>query len=152
MDGQNQVSGFERHQRKRQAFTLIEMLVVLAILGLLLALVAVNFDTIFGRGQEAVSRMFVRDTVKTGLAQYRLDLGAYPSSSEGLEALLSAPSGKTEHWKGPYLDLPGNKLPLDPWGEPYQYTSPGAKNVASYDLFSKGPDKISGTPDDIGNW
>ena len=52
----------------------------------------------------------------------------------------------------PYADTPGGKAPLDPWGEPYQYRSPGTHNKTGYDLFSKGPDKTEGTEDDIGNW
>ena len=54
--------------------------------------------------------------------------------------------------EGPYAEVSGNKIPLDPWGEPYQYRFPGVKNKGSFDLFSKGPDKLEGTEDDIGNW
>jgi len=134
------------------AFTLLEILVVLAIIGLLAGLAISNSDKIFGRSQEAVARIFVRDTLKTGLVRYRIDLGDYPPTAEGLSALLSAPAGKADRWRGPYLDAPGNRLPADPWGEPYQYRYPGGKNKGGYDLYSKGPDKTEGTDDDIGNW
>ena len=134
------------------AFTLLEILVVLAIVGLLAGLAITNSDKIFGQGQEAVAKIFVRDSLKTSLVRYRIDLGDYPSTAEGMQALLAAPAGKGDRWRGPYIDSPGNRTPVDPWGEPYQYRYPGAKNKGGYDLFSKGPDKTEGTEDDIGNW
>lgn len=134
------------------AFTLIEILIVLAIFGLLVGVAISNTDKIFGRSQEAIARIFVRDSLKTSLMRYRIDLGDYPKTADGLVALLAAPSARAELWRGPYADTPGGKLPLDPWGEPYQYLYPGVKNKGGYDLFSKGPDKSEGTADDIGNW
>ena|SRR5258708_2053633 len=136
----------------RAAFTLLEILVVLAIIGLLAGLAISNSDKIFGRSQEAVAKVFVRDSLKTSLVRYRIDLGDYPSTAEGMQALLAAPAGKAERWHGPYIDAPGGRVPVDPWGEPYQYRYPGVKNKEAYDLFSKGPDKTEGTEDDIGNW
>lgn len=133
-------------------FTLLEILVVLAILGLLAGLAITNSDKIFGQGQEAVAKVFVRDSLKTSLVRYRIDLGDYPSTAEGMQALLAAPAGKADRWRGPYIDAPGNRPPVDPWGEPYQYRYPGVKNKGGYDLFSKGPDKTEGTEDDLGNW
>jgi len=138
--------------RSRRAFTLLEILVVLAIMALLLGLVITNADKILGNAGESVARIYVRDSLKTTLVRYRIDMGDYPSTEEGLEALLVAPGGKTDRWHGPYLETPGNKLPLDPWQEPYQYRYPGTKNPTGYDLFSKGPDKVADTADDIGNW
>jgi len=135
-----------------RAFTLLEILVVLAIIGLLAGLAVSNSDKIFGRSQEAVAKVFVRDSLKISLVRYRIDLSDYPSTAEGLAALLVAPANKAEKWRGPYIDAPGNRVPLDPWGEPYQYRYPGTKNKDGYDLFSKGPDKVEGTEDDIGNW
>ena len=137
---------------RRSAFTLLEILVVLAIIGLLAGLAISNSDKIFGSSQEAVARVFVRDSLRTSLVRYRIDLGDYPTTSEGMQALLTAPANKTDRWRGPYIDTPGNKLPVDPWTEPYQYRYPGVKNKGGYDLFSKGPDKVEGTEDDIGNW
>ena len=134
------------------AFTLLEILVVLAIIGLLAGLAISNSDKIFGSSQEAVARIFVRDSLRTSLVRYRIDLGDYPSTAEGLQALISAPANRAERWRGPYIDTPGGKLPVDPWGEIYQYRSPGTKNKTGYDLFSKGPDRAEGTEDDIGNW
>ncbi|SDS41883.1 type II secretion system major pseudopilin GspG [Opitutus sp. GAS368] len=133
-------------------FTLLEILVVLAIIGLLVGLVVSNTDKIFGQSQVAVARIFVRDTLKTPLTRYRMDMGDYPSTAEGLQALVTPPSARTEAWHGPYLDAPGGRLPTDPWGEPYQYRYPGIKNPGGCDIFSKGPDKVADTEDDIGNW
>ena len=135
-----------------RAFTLIEILVVVAIIGLLAGLLFTNTDKIFGRSQEVVARVFVRDSFKTALVRYKIDLGSYPSTAEGLGALLTAPSNAADHWHGPYAEVSGSQIPLDPWGEPYQYRNPGTHNKDGYDLFSKGADKTEGTADDIGNW
>lgn len=136
----------------RGGFTLLEILVVLAIIGLLVGLVVSNTDKIFGQSQEAITRIFVRDSIKTPLTRYRIDIGDYPATNEGLAALLVAPTNVTDKWHGPYMDVPGNKAPVDPWGQPYEYRYPGVKNPGGYDVFSKGPDKTAETADDIGNW
>ena len=145
-------ASFRQVSRTRSAFTLLELLVVLAIIGLLAGVTISNTDKIFGHSQEAVARIFVRDSLKTSLVRYRIDMSDYPSTAEGIQALLTAPANKADHWRGPYIDTPGNKAPVDPWGEPYQYRYPGTKNKSGYDLYSKGPDKVDGTDDDIGNW
>lgn len=134
------------------AFTLIEILVVVAIIGLLAGLFISNTDKIFGQSQEVVARVFVRDSLKTSLVRYKIDLGGYPTTAEGLQALLTAPGDGADRWRGPYVEVSGNRLPVDPWGESYQYQYPGTHNKDGYDLFSKGPDKTAGTADDIGNW
>jgi general secretion pathway protein G len=136
----------------RRAFTLLEILVVLAIIGLLVGLAVTRVGGIFGSKQEDVARLFVNSSVKTPLTAYRIDMGGYPSTAEGLQALATPPQNKGDSWKGPYIEAPGGKLPMDPWQEPYVYRFPGVKNKDSYDLFSKGADKTEGTPDDIGNW
>ena len=135
-----------------RAFSLIEILVVVAIIGLLAGLLITNTDKIFGQSQQVVAKVFVHDSLKTSLTRYRIDVGDYPSTAEGLAALLTAPPSAADRWRGPYLEVPGNKLPVDPWGEPYQYRNPGVKNKGGYDLYSKGPDKTEGSEDDIGNW
>ena len=128
-------------------FSLIEILIVLGIMALLAGVVIVNVEGIFGGSQAKAAEIFVKTSVKAPLLQYKLHIGRYPSTAEGLKALLSAPSGKTAKWKGPYVD----SLPDDPWGKPYQYRFPGAKNKNSFDLFSYGPDGTESS-DDIGNW
>ena len=139
-----------RRRRSRRGFTLMEILVVLAILALLFGLAISNVTGIFGGSQVQVAELFVKQSIQTPLFTYRMHMGDYPTTAEGLQALISAPSNRGDKWHGPYLKE--NKVPLDPWGEPYQYQSPGARNKSSYDIWSKGPDKQSGTDDDIGNW
>jgi len=145
-------SSLLRSGARRRGFTLLEILVVLAIIGLLVGLVVSNTDKIFGQSQEAVAKIFVRDSLKTPLTRYRIDMGDYPSTNEGLAALITAPNNAADKWRGPYLDTSGGKLPVDPWGQPYEYRYPGVKNPGGYDLYSRGPDKTAETADDIGNW
>jgi general secretion pathway protein G len=134
----------------RRGFTLVEILVVLAIIALLAGLTMTHMDTLFGSSQGEVAKIFVSQSLKAPLFAYRAQMGDYPSTDEGLQALFVAPANKTSQWRGPYAD---GKFPiLDPWGEPYQYKYPGTHNKAGYDLWSKGPDKTDGTDDDIGNW
>jgi general secretion pathway protein G len=135
-----------------RAFTLLEILVVLAIIGLLVGLAVTRVGGIFGSKQEDIARLFVNSSVKTPLTAYRINMGNYPSTTENIQTLITAPQGKGDNWKGPYIESPGGKLPLDPWQEPYVYRFPGVRNKDGYDLYSKGADKTEGTPDDIGNW
>jgi general secretion pathway protein G len=137
----------------RRAFTLVEILVVIGIIGLLAGLAISNVGGLFGRSQGDVAKIFVTQTIKTPLTAYRIHMGDYPTTEEGLQALFTAPAGKADRWRGPYVDTTTTKYPLlDPWGEPYQYRYPGSHNKGAYDIWSKGPDKTDGTDDDIGNW
>jgi general secretion pathway protein G len=139
-----------RTTRRAAAFTLLEILVVLAIIGLLAGLAITNVDKIFGGAQVTTAKLFVSQTIKTSLTTYRIQMGTYPSTADGLQALVSPPGSKAGGWAGPYIE--GGKIPKDPWDEPYQYAYPGTRNKDGYDIWSKGPDKQSGTADDIGNW
>lgn len=133
----------------RKAFTLLEIMVVLAIIGLLVGLAVASLDKIYLQARISAAELFVRQSIKLPLQSYRWNMGDFPSTGEGFQALVSPPAGKADRWRGPYLE--GGKLPLDPWGEPYQYRCPGThKN--EYDIWSKGPDKADGTDDDIVNW
>jgi general secretion pathway protein G len=135
-----------------RGFTMMELLVVLAILALLATLTISNVGGIFDSAKISTAQLFVKESMNTTLFNYKMHVGDYPSTSEGLQALVSAPAQKSDRWRGPYLKE-GTKLPmLDPWGEPYQYRYPGQKVKSGYDLWSKGPDKIDGNEDDIGNW
>jgi general secretion pathway protein G len=131
-----------------RAFTLIEIMVTVGILALLATLLITKTEGIFSRGQQTVAKTFVRDTIKTALEQYRMDQGSYPSTAEGLAVLSTAPANAASTWHGPYTDV----VPLDPWGQAYQYRYPGIRNKSGYDLYSKGADKTEGTEDDVGNW
>ena len=125
-------------------------MLVIALIGLLIGVGVANFDNIFGDAQNKTATMFIKGSGRTALASYRFAMGNYPTTAQGLNALLTAPDGSSSRWTGPYLDE--GKVPLDPWGNPYQYRYPGTKNTASYDLFSLGKDGQEGTPDDVGNW
>ena len=124
--------------KNRAGFTLIELMVVMIILGLLAALVV---PRMFGKlGKAKTNAAYAQiELFGTALDSYRLDVGRYPSSSEGLEALVAAGSG-SDDWGGPYLKK--SEIPLDPWGNPYVYVSPG--NHGDYDLMSLGADNSEG--------
>jgi general secretion pathway protein G len=141
---------YSKPRRAARAFTLLEILIALAILGLLVGLAVTNLDKIFGNSQESVVKVFVQESIKIPLNTYRINMGSFPSTSEGLQALVTPPASNADNWRGPYIA--DGKLPNDPWGEPYQYAYPGTHNKNGYDIWSKGPDKQSGTGDDIGNW
>jgi general secretion pathway protein G len=139
-----------RRDSSRRAFTLLEIMIALAILGMLVALAVTNLDKVLGDASGSAAKLFVNESIKLPLTSYRIHMGDYPSTAEGLQALITPPSGHADQWHGPYLA--DGKLPLDPWQQPYVYRYPGTKNKTGYDVFSKGPDKIEGTKDDIGNW
>lgn len=131
-----------------RAFTLVEILVVVAIIGLLAGLLLSRAGDSLETANNNIARAIVNDTYKTSLVRYKIDMGDYPSTADGMNALMSAPANAGDRWHGPYAD----KITLDPWGEPYQYRFPGTHNKGSFDLYSKGRDKAEGTADDIGNW
>lgn len=140
-------------KRKHGGFTLIEILVVVVIIGILIGLVAPN---ILGRVDEARVTAAKADinTLAQALDMYRLDNHNYPSTDQGLEALISKPGGApaAKNWN-PSGYLKGGKLPDDPWGRPYQYLSPGAHGP--YDLYSLGADGKEGGSDydaDVVSW
>ncbi|NMG77449.1 type II secretion system major pseudopilin GspG [Aromatoleum diolicum] len=121
-----------RRARSR-GFTLLELLVVLVVLGLLAGLVAPKYFSQLGKSEVKATRAQVEGLVKA-LDLYRLDTGHYPSTEQGLAALVTRP-GSEPKWGGPYLQ---KSVPLDPWGRAYSYTAPGEHG--DYDLFSLGKD------------
>lgn len=136
-----------RTNRRRNGFTLIELLLVLMILVLLATLVVPRF---VGQSADAKVKASVAQIgmFKTALNMFNTNVGRFPTTEEGLNALIEQPSDASG-WKGPYLD--SRKLPKDPWGNQYQYAYP-ASHSNDYDLWSNGPDKQSGTQDDVTNW
>jgi general secretion pathway protein G len=122
----------------RGGFTLIELMVVMIILGLLAALVAPRVFNKLGKANTNAAYAQV-ELFGTALDSFRLDVGRYPTTSEGLEALIKPISGD-EGWNGPYLKK--TEIPLDPWHNPYHYESPG--NHGDYDLYSYGKDNSEG--------
>lgn len=133
----------------QRGFTLLEIMIALAILALLVGVTVSNLGGTFTSAQVQTAKLFVNESVKLPLTTYRIHMGDYPSTAEGLRALIAPPANKSDQWHGPYLD---GKLPVDPWQEEYIYRYPGVHNKGGYDVFSKGPDKTEGTADDIGNW
>lgn len=138
---------YRLRKSRRAGFTLLEILIAIALLAAIAGLLITNLDRILGGGKKEVARIFVGETMETPLMSYRVNMGNYPSTELGLAALSKAPSENSGNWEGPYV----KKIPLDPWGNPYQYKSPGEKNVESYDLWSWGPDGTE-SADDITNW
>jgi general secretion pathway protein G len=137
--------------REQRGFSLVEILVVLVIMGLLVSVVA---PTVLNRADEARVQKVYADfaNIQTALKLYRLDNFLYPTSEQGLEALVNATTLEPEprnFKQGGYLD----RLPVDPWGRPYLFLSPGENG--EFDLYSMGADGLSGGESqnaDLGNW
>ena len=131
-------------QLRRRAFTLVEILLVVVIIGILAALVIPRIAGSSERARVTAATADINGGIKSALGAYEVDNGFYPRS---LQDLLVQPSN-AKNWHGPYLD----KLPLDPWLNPYVYTFPGKHIPGSYDLVSAGADGKIGTDDDIVSW
>jgi general secretion pathway protein G len=144
-----------RLARGEAGFTLIEIMVVVVIIGLLLTVVASNVTKQLGTAETVKSRADIQG-LETALANYRLDNGFYPTTEQGLEALLRKPGGEPvpHAWNGPYLKGM-TAVPRDRWGNEYLYLSPGVHNAESYDVWTRGQDGQDGgdgSSSDIGNW
>lgn len=128
--------------KRRVGFTLLELVVVIIVLGLLAAIVA---PQILGRVSDARATAAQTQIALFGTAldSYRLDNGSYPTTDQGLAALRERPTKAPipSNWRGPYLR---KDVPLDPWGKPYIYRSPGERNASGYDLLSLGRDGKAG--------
>lgn len=117
-----------------KGFTLLELLVVIVIIGLLAAYVGPKYFSQLGKSEVTIAKAQI-DAFEKSLDTYRLDVGRYPSTEEGLAALLLAPATDAVKWNGPYLK---KALPMDPWGHAYQYRSPGLKS--EFEILSLGRD------------
>lgn len=137
-----------KKEQGNKGFTLIELLIVMVILGLLAALVGPNMFGKVGKSKQKAAKVQI-SLFETALDTYRLDVGSYPSGDHGLSALRIKPE-EAAKWDGPYLP---KEIPLDPWGHPYVYRSPGENGP--YDITSYGADgRIGGEGEDsdIVNW
>jgi general secretion pathway protein G len=131
-----------------RGFTLLELLVVMVIIGLLAAYVGPKYFSQIGKSEVKTARAQIVGLEKA-LQQYRIDVGRFPTTEEGLQALLNKPTSAMK-WDGPYLE---KTLPMDPWGRPYAYVSPGQHG--DFDLLSSGRDGRpggEGLDADITSW
>jgi general secretion pathway protein G len=133
--------GLRRRPAGREAgFTLLELLIVLAILGLLIGLVGPALMRQFGSAKHKVAEQSVA-RLETVLDTYKLDIGSYPTTEQGLDALVNKPTG-VKNWNGPYVN--SKEGLVDPWGRPFEYRSPSQRPGHSYDLRSLGADGKTG--------
>lgn len=133
---------------RARGFTLLELLVVLVIIGLLASYVGPKYFSQIGKSEVKAAKAQL-DALEKALDAYRIDVGRYPTTEQGLTALDARPNNEAK-WQGPYLK---KTVPLDPWGKAYQYRSPGEKG--EFDLFSLGKDGQpggTGENEDVTNW
>lgn len=144
----------KQERNNERGFTLLEILAVLTLLAFILTMVAPNIINNMQKGQIKATQAQV-NSLKNVLKTYYLDNSTYPTTEQGLNALIEKPTVPPipENWNGPYLE--DKKLPSDPWGHMLHYAAPGTHNPESFDIYSLGKDNTEGgTGDnaDIGNW
>jgi general secretion pathway protein G len=135
--------------RKQSGFTLLELLVVLGIIAMLAGLVGPQVMKHMGESKVKAAKVQIEDLAQT-LDMYKLDVGSYPTSEQGLNALIESPDG-AQRWNGPYLRK--SKVPLDPWNNEYKYSSPGEHG--KFDIVSMGADGSEGgegEDKDLNSW
>jgi len=136
--------------RRRAAFTLIEIMVVVVILGILAATLIPQFIGTTHDAKVSAAKAHVAE-LESALERFYIHMDRYPTMDEGLKVLVEPPMGDDKKWRGPYI----RELRHDPWGNPYQYRIPGVRHPASFDLWSRGADGVDGGEGqgaDIGNW
>ena len=126
----------------------MEVLLAIALISMLAFLVVGNLGKFMTDSQTNIAKSMVSDVFAVPMMSFKLSVGRFPTTEEGIKALETAPDSLGERWKGPYV----RNLPLDPWGNPFQYRFPAQKSRDGYDLWSNGPDGQPDTEDDIGNW
>ncbi len=138
----------QQHNRSISGFTLIELMLVMVILATMAAIVLPKFT---GRSKQAkiTAAKTQISQLEVALDAFEIDVGRYPTTAEGLRALVQKPTTEADGWQQPYLK---RDIPRDPWGNDYVYRYPGQYNEDGYDLYSLGPDGKLGGEDDITNW
>ncbi|MBF0510789.1 MAG: type II secretion system major pseudopilin GspG [Candidatus Omnitrophica bacterium] len=135
----------------RYGFTLIEIMLVVIIIGILAAMLVPNIAGRSDQARKIAARTDIESNLSTALDLFHMDTSHYPTTEQGLNALLTKPTASPipDQWNGPYLKK--KKIFKDPWGHNYVYVSPGTHNTETYDLSSLGPDGVESS-DDITNW
>ena len=131
-------------------FTLIEIMVVVAVIGILAAAIIPQFMTTKYEAKVSAAKGDIA-VLENALEQFNIHMDRFPTTDEGLNALVHAPAGEEQKWRSPYI----KQLRNDPWGNPYQYRYPGQRHPTSFDLWSRGSDNADGGEGeaaDIGNW
>ncbi len=140
-----------RRPRPAAGFTLTEILIAIALIAIIVGVAVANLNKFLDQGKTTAAHIFVTDGVKTPLMQYKLNTGHYPTTDQGLQALITPPENEPG-WHGPYFDDTVKAVPNDPWGHEYRYVFPGTHNPSSYDCWSAGESGQDGNEDNIGNW
>jgi general secretion pathway protein G len=139
-----------QRNRARSAFTLIEIMVVVIILGVLAATILPKFMGTTHEAKVSAAKGHVAE-LESALERLYVHMDRYPTTEEGLKLLVEPPAGNDKNWRGPYI----KQLRNDPWGNPYQYRSPGVHHTTGFDLWSRGADSVDGGEGngaDIANW
>lgn len=136
------------NRSRASGFTLIELLLVLVILATLAAIVTPMFAKRSQQAKITAARTQL-SYFEVALDSFEIDVGRYPTNTEGLRALVEKPASNSDGWQQPYLK---NDVPRDPWGGDYIYKYPGQYNQDGYDLYCYGPDGKFGGDDDVTNW
>ncbi|HBU47921.1 MAG: type II secretion system major pseudopilin GspG [Myxococcota bacterium] len=131
----------KKRQHRRRGMTLIEIMVVVAILGILATAITMGVMGQLDDAKVQTARLKANEIAKA-MDLYKIRNNGYPSTGEGINALVNPGKGQ------PLFD----ELPVDPWDNPYNYANPGTRNSRRFDVWSNGPDGESGTADDVGNW
>ena len=140
----------ELNQNRRRAFTLIEIMVVVVILGILAATIIPQFIGTTHDARVSAAKATIAE-LESALERFYIHMDRHPSTEEGLKLLVDPPTGEDKKWRGPYIKM----LRPDPWGNPYQYRNPGVHHPTSFDIWSRGADGADGGEGDradIGNW